>query len=62
MWLSPRDAHNMKSATWSLDSEDPKILRIDKGEQNGIETFRIMELSKNALRLERLKLEQDRDR
>ena len=62
MWLSPRDAHKMKSGTWSLDSEDSKILRIDKGEQGGIEAFRIMELSKDALRLERIKPEQDRDR
>lgn len=62
MWLSPTDAHRMQSGTWSLDSEDPMLLRIDKGKQGGMETFRIMELSKNALRLECLKPEQDRDR
>ncbi len=61
-WLSPSDAHRMKSGTWSLDPEAPTVLRIDKGKQGGVEAFRIMELSKNALRLERVNSPRDKDR
>lgn len=59
MWMSPNDGHRMLPGKWSWDSEDPTMLRIDKGFGTKV-AFRITELSSNAMRL--LQVEQVNDR
>jgi hypothetical protein len=55
-WLAPNDAHEVKPGTWTMDPKDPAVLHIDMGELGGKKAFRIVELTKDALRLEEVKL------
>lgn len=48
MYLSPSDRHHFKSGSWALNPKDKSLLEITKQSK---ETYRIVELSKDILRL-----------
>lgn len=50
MYLAPNDAHGFKSGNWWVDPQDATILHVEQGDRTI--TYRIVELSKNLLRME----------
>lgn len=53
LYLSPDDAHRFKPGTWRIDLHDWHILQITK--ENTAESYRIISLTKDMLRIARLK-------
>ncbi len=53
MELMPTDAHVLREGRWWLSSFDESILFVDKGAR--IDSFRILELGGDILRLEAAK-------
>ncbi len=49
MFLSPSDAHHFKPGKWMLDTRDQTLLKITA--DGTTQSYRIVELSKNILRL-----------
>jgi hypothetical protein len=47
-YLSPRDAHHFKNGSWSIDEKDKGLLTI---RSNRKQTYRIVELTKDVLKL-----------
>jgi hypothetical protein len=49
MFLDPADAHHFKPGKWEMDAKDETLLKITADGKT--DTFRILELSKDILRL-----------
>jgi len=49
LFFSPDDAHRLKPGRWEIDSNDKRILRINKGDMT--ESYRVIELTKDILRI-----------
>jgi|GEM_PF-1909917 len=49
LFLAPNDAHHFKPGKWALDANDPTLLSITA--EGTTQSFRIVELSKQILRL-----------
>ena len=51
-YLSPDDNHRLKPCKWKIDSKDKNILNITKEEL--IESYKIIELTKDKLRIKEI--------
>lgn len=52
MELAPNDAHTMKPGTWTFDAEHPDVIHIRQAGRTV--TYRIIELTAEKLRMEKL--------